>query len=51
MFGARAEEFGWFLAGVSLRVLQLFEMTRVDKFFPRVGTVEEADQLWRQSAI
>ena len=33
------------LAGVSPRVLQLFEMTKVDKFFPRVTTVEEADQL------
>jgi len=29
-------------AGVSARVLQLFEMTTVDKFFPRVATVEEA---------
>jgi anti-anti-sigma factor len=28
------------LAGVSPRVLQLFEMTKVDKFFPRVATVE-----------
>ena len=26
------------------RVLQLFEMTKVDKFFPRVATVEEADR-------
>ena len=33
------------LAGVSPRVLQLFEMTKVDKFFPRVATVEEADRL------
>jgi len=32
------------LAGVSPRVLQLFEMTKVDKFFPRVATVEEADR-------
>jgi anti-anti-sigma factor len=33
------------LAGVSPRVLQLFEMSKVDKFFPRVMTVEEADRL------
>jgi anti-anti-sigma factor len=33
------------LAGVSPRVVQLFEMTKVDKFFPRVGTVEEADRV------
>jgi anti-anti-sigma regulatory factor len=33
------------LAGVSPRVLQLFEMTKVDKFFPRIATVEEADRL------
>jgi anti-anti-sigma factor len=33
------------VAGVSPRVLQLFEMTTVDKFFPRVATVEEADRL------
>jgi anti-anti-sigma factor len=39
------------LAGVSPRVLQLFEMTKVDKFFPMIGTVEEADQLRRHSAI
>lgn len=31
-------------AGVSPRVLQLFEMTKVDGFFPRVATVEEAEQ-------
>ncbi len=30
-------------AGVSARVLQLFEMTKVDGFFPRVASVEEAD--------
>ncbi|WP_353068168.1 STAS domain-containing protein [Tunturibacter empetritectus] len=33
------------LAGVSSRVLQLFEMTKVDKFFPRAATVEEAERL------
>ena len=33
------------VAGVSPRVLQLLEMTTVDKFFPRIGTVEEADRL------
>jgi anti-anti-sigma factor len=33
------------VAGVSPRVLQLFEMTTVDKFFPRIATVEEADGL------
>jgi anti-sigma B factor antagonist len=32
------------LAGVSPRVAQLFEMTKVDKFFPRVATVDEADR-------
>ncbi|WP_433966392.1 STAS domain-containing protein [Tunturiibacter gelidiferens] len=32
------------LAGVSPRVLQLFEMTRVDKFFPKVSSVEEAER-------
>ena len=31
-------------AGVSARVLQLFEMTKVDGFFPRVASVEEADR-------
>jgi anti-anti-sigma factor len=30
-------------AGVSPRVLQLFEMTKVDGFLPRIATVEEAD--------
>ena len=33
------------LAGVSPRVLQPFEMTKVDGFFPRIATVEEADRL------
>ena len=33
------------LAGVSPRVVQLLEMTKVDEFFPRVGTVEEADRV------
>ena len=32
------------MAGVSPRVLQLFEMATVDKFFPRFATVEEADR-------
>jgi anti-anti-sigma factor len=31
-------------AGVSPRVLQLLEMTKVDGFIPRIGTVEEADR-------
>ena len=30
--------------GVSQRVVQLLEMTKVDKLFPRVGSIEEADQ-------
>jgi len=33
------------VAGVSTRVVQLFEMTKVDGFFPRIATVEEADRL------
>ena len=33
------------LAGVSPRVVQLLEMTTVDKFFPRVATVEDAERL------
>jgi anti-sigma B factor antagonist len=33
------------VAGVSPRVVQLFEMTKVDGLFPRVATVEEADQV------
>ena len=33
------------LAGVSPRVVQLLEMTKVDGFFPRVGAVEEADRV------
>ena len=32
-------------AGVSPRVLQLLEMTKVDEFFPRIATDEEADRL------
>lgn len=32
------------LAGVCPRVIQLLEMTKVDGFFPRIGTVEEADR-------
>jgi anti-anti-sigma factor len=32
------------VAGVSPRVVQLFEMTKVDGFFPRIATVEEADR-------
>jgi len=32
------------LAGVNPRVIQLLEMTKVDGFLPRIGTVEEADQ-------
>ncbi len=31
------------LAGVNPRVLQLLEMTKVDKLFPMTATVEEAD--------
>ena len=31
-------------AGVSSRVVQLFELTKVDKFFPRFDSVEEADR-------
>jgi anti-anti-sigma factor len=31
------------LAGVSPRVLQLFEITKVDGFFLRIATVEEAE--------
>jgi anti-anti-sigma factor len=33
------------LAGVSPRVVQLLEMTKVEGFFPRVGTVAEAEGL------
>ena len=33
------------VAGVSPRVVQLLEMTKVDEFFPRVGSVEEADRV------
>ena len=33
------------VAGVSPRVVQLFEMTRVDGFFPRVDSAEEADRV------
>jgi anti-anti-sigma factor len=32
------------LAGVNARVIQLLEMTKVDGFLPRVGTVEDADR-------
>jgi anti-anti-sigma factor len=32
-------------AGVSPRVLQLLEMTKVDGFFPRAATVEEVDRV------
>jgi anti-anti-sigma factor len=32
-------------AGVTPRVLQLLEMTKVDGFFPRAATVEEVDRL------
>jgi anti-anti-sigma factor len=32
-------------AGVTPRVIQLFEMTKVDGFFPRIATVEEADRV------
>jgi anti-anti-sigma factor len=32
-------------AGVTPRVNQLFEMTKVDGLFPKVATVEEADQV------
>jgi anti-sigma B factor antagonist len=33
------------VAGVNPRVLQLFEMTKVDGFFPRIGRVEEAERV------
>jgi anti-anti-sigma factor len=33
------------VAGVSPRVLQLFEMTKTDEFFPRIATAEEADRV------
>src|SRR3979411_2175740 len=32
------------VAGVRHRVVQLWEMTKVDVFFPRIATVEEADR-------
>ena len=32
-------------AGVTPRVLQLLEMTKVDEFFPRTATVEEAERI------
>ena len=31
------------VAGASARVVQLFELTHVDPFFPRVATVDEVD--------
>ena len=31
-------------AGVSSRVVQLFELTKVDKFFPRFDSVEDAER-------
>ena len=31
-------------AGVSSRVVQLLELTKVDKFFPRFDSVDEADR-------
>ena len=33
------------VAGAGQRVVQLFELTKVDQFFPRFATVEEADRL------
>ena len=33
------------VAGAGARVVQLFELTKVDQFFPRVDTVDEADRL------
>jgi anti-anti-sigma factor len=33
------------LAGVNARVVQLLEMTKVDGFLQRIGTVEEADRV------
>jgi anti-anti-sigma factor len=33
------------VAGTNPRVLQLFEMTKTDEFFPRIATVEEADRV------
>jgi anti-anti-sigma factor len=33
------------VAGASPRVVQLFELTKVDQFFPRFATVEEAEQV------
>jgi anti-anti-sigma factor len=33
------------VAGASARVVQLFELTHVDSFFPRVDTVDEADRV------
>jgi anti-sigma B factor antagonist len=33
------------VAGASPRVIQLLEMTKVDGFLPRIGTVEEADRV------
>jgi anti-sigma B factor antagonist len=33
------------VAGASQRVVQLFELTKVDQFFPRFATTEEADRL------
>jgi anti-anti-sigma factor len=33
-----------FAAGVSSRIVQLFEMTKSESLFPRVATVEEAEQ-------
>jgi anti-sigma B factor antagonist len=33
------------MAGVNPRVVQLLEMTKVNDFFPRIATVEEADRV------
>jgi anti-sigma B factor antagonist len=40
----QAREVRLVAAGVSSRVVELLEMTKVDKLFPRVATVEEADR-------
>ncbi len=33
------------VAGANARVVQLFELTKVDPFFPRVDTVDEAERV------
>jgi len=42
--GCQGREIRLVAAGVNSRVVQLLEMTKVDKLFPRVAAVEKADR-------